>query len=257
MRGDNLMNGVNEQCHESYGVLGISRVSSSKGVNLFGSSVRPHNTIVLKISTAKRRRDFQKDWITDDKTMVEVEMSPSQFAEAITTLNIGCGTPVTIRYVTGDAKNHRSECPDENFRKIAQSELTAEMAELGQKMENLSKNTKELLKGSGVLKKADREQILRDIQQLEQEVRSNIPYVHTCFNSAVSKTMTEAKSELDATVNHIKMSLGEKALATLQHGGGVDVPLLEGGSVEVDAEVVNHSEDEAQKEKPSGYPFGR
>ena len=228
---DDLTSGNGQETHESYGILSLSRVSCSQGQNLFGSSVRPHNIVTLKISTAKRQREFQKDWIHDDKTLIEVEMSPAQFAEAITTMNVGCGTPVTLKYVTGDKSNHRSGCPDENFRRVMQTELKEEMAILGKKLAKLTATTKELLKGSGALKKADREQILNDIDQLEMEVNSNIPFVHECFNEAIDKTMTAAKSELDAVVSHVKMSLGEKAIAELKYGNGgiaVDVPMIEG-----------------------------
>lgn len=226
-----------QEKHESYGLLSLSRVSSSQGVPLFASSVRPHNTIRLTISTAKRERSYNRDWIHNEKTLIEVEMSPAQFAEAITTLNIGVGTPVTLRYVAG---KKMQECPDMDFRVVTQNELKEEMSELGQKIRKLTQDTKELLKGSGALRKADREKILADIDQLEIEVNSNIPFVHQCFNEAVAKTISEAKSELDATVSHIKTSLGEKALAQLQHDGGVSVPLLEEGRV-IEVEEESHN----------------
>ena len=34
--------------HESYGMFGISRVTSSRGTNLFGSSIKHNNTIVIQ-----------------------------------------------------------------------------------------------------------------------------------------------------------------------------------------------------------------
>jgi len=226
--------------HESYGLLSLSRTSSSKGVHLFASSVRPHNTIVLTISEAARTRDYQRDWIYSDKTLIEVEMSPAQFAEAITTMNIGSGTPVTIRRVEG---KKREACPDLDFRVVAQNELKAEMAILGKKIEELSKDAKELLSGSGAMNKADRKKMMDDIDAVITEVRSNIPFVHECFNEAIGKTVAEAKSELDATVSHIKTTLGEKALAQLQHDGGVDVPLLkEGKAIDVEGDTSETSD---------------
>ncbi len=67
---------------------------------MFGSSIMHNN--VIRLST---EREGNEDWFlagTDINDMiVEVEMSYTQFAEAITSLNIGDGIPVTITKVNG------------------------------------------------------------------------------------------------------------------------------------------------------------
>jgi len=88
--------------HESFAMLGITRSSCSFSQNLFGSSIQHSHTIRLKIAPAKIDRMLNRDWFhANTKPYIEVEMSYSQFAEAITSMNVGDGVPVTLRRLDG------------------------------------------------------------------------------------------------------------------------------------------------------------
>jgi len=54
-------------------------------------------------------RELNRDFYFGGKRIVECEMSYSQFAEAITSMNMGTGVPVTIRYIQDKGKIE--ECP--------------------------------------------------------------------------------------------------------------------------------------------------
>ena len=115
--------------HESYGTLEISR-SQRSPTSLFCSSIKHENVIQLRISAAEfhRNRHTHSDLMyalqARKDCYVEVEMSYNQFAEAITSLNRGGGTPVTVRYANG---REMSPCPferkDEQFRAEFSSDL--------------------------------------------------------------------------------------------------------------------------------------
>ena len=83
--------------HPSYGMLGFSRRQGSK-TNLFGSSIQHQNTISMTLRQGEMHRGLNTDWFFGGDVIVEVEMSQAQFAEAITSMNMGSGVPVTIRY---------------------------------------------------------------------------------------------------------------------------------------------------------------
>ena len=216
------------ETHESYGVLQISRVSCSPPVALFGSSIRHGNLISLKICEGKKYRDYQRDRYMDGKTLIEVEMSATQFAEAITSLNVGSGTPVTIHSVTGDkfdekTRRYRERCPEVNAKELATHELKDKMACLAENIEKLAKDAKEILEQKGTtIKSGNKKKLLQDIQFLIQEVRDNIPFAHECFNQSVTKTVTEAKGEIEAAYQTMREKLGDKVLL-----GEIQVPMLE------------------------------
>ena len=215
MRED-ILNQEDEK-HESYGVVGFSRVQVTPPTNLFGSSIKHGNVISLRIGTAKRRRDFQRDWITKDESLIEVTMSATQFADAITSLNVGDGVPCTIDFVKGDVwdkekRRYRTNPPETDFKKRSQGELKKEMSELTERLEKLSNDAKIILESKGTIKAEDKKTLLHGIAMLIQEVNSNIPFVHKCFQGAVEKTVTEAKGEIDATYQAIRERLGDKAI---------------------------------------------
>lgn len=204
--------------HESYGIMSFSRVMGTPR-DLFGSSIQHGDTIEMRLSTAEARRDFQKSYYREDKRIITVEMSQAQFAEAITTMNIGDGVPVTIKRLMG---KDVSDPPEVNFRKRAQSELKTEMNELGELVEKLSKDAKEILtrKGSPI-NAGEKDKLLKDLMFLVQEIQSNIPFAHECFVNAVEETVTDAKAEVDACLTSLRDRVGQAAL-----DGKIKVPAL-------------------------------
>jgi hypothetical protein len=206
--------------HESYGMIGVSRTHGTE-TSLFGSSVKHHTTIRLTIHTCKLSRDHQKNHYFSDKLLAEVEMSASQYADMISSPNIGDGVPCTVRYISGDEKR-RERPPDVNFKKQAGKDLKEEMQHLGDNLKELKKKAKDILGKKGNVKVGEKKELLRAIEVVEMELTKNLPYVHDCFNEAIERTMTEAKAEMEATVQGIKEQLGNKALAE-----EIKTPLLE------------------------------
>lgn len=86
--------------HPSYGMLQISRVNGT--TTLFRSSLEHHNYIVLKVCRAEVLVGGADDCVLDDEKLIEIIMSETQFARAITSMNVGPGVPVTISAVMGE-----------------------------------------------------------------------------------------------------------------------------------------------------------
>jgi len=96
--------------HESYGMLGFYRVQGTDRP-LFGSSLKHNNTIRLTLKTGVHSRNLNRDWYYGGRTLFEVEMSASQFADLVSNMNVGDGVPVTIKRKENELI---SECPFEN-----------------------------------------------------------------------------------------------------------------------------------------------
>ena len=152
--------------HESFAMMGISRVNCNKGQPLFGSSILHNNTIKLKIAPAKIDRHLNRDWFHTTRTpYIEVEMSYSQFAEAITALNVGDGIPVTLKYLNG---KEIEECPYLDKRQMFEQEFKKEMKDLHDKLATLTEKTEAILSDKKVPTKADKETILNEITSLRK-----------------------------------------------------------------------------------------
>jgi hypothetical protein len=86
------------EVHPAFGLIGASRVSNSPpGSVLFDSDIRHQHSVVVRVSTATRKRDLSHDWIHQDKEFLEVEMSEAQWASFVSSMNVGSGVPCTIR----------------------------------------------------------------------------------------------------------------------------------------------------------------
>jgi hypothetical protein len=206
--------------HESFGLVGFARVQGSPGP-LFGSSIRHHNFIRLRLQTARRTRDLNCYWYSGDKMIAEVDLSATQFADLLTSMNVGDGVPCTIRWAEG---REMEECPAVDQREMFRNEFKADMRKVAKNAADLEEFVASLPKQKSV-KKSDLEKIGHDLATLLQHIRSNLPFVHDQFNEAMDKTANEAKGEVEAFIQTKLATLGLAALRE-QVGGGSD--MLEG-----------------------------
>lgn len=198
----------NKEEHESYGMLGFSRVSGGHS-NLFGSSIKHQQTIRMVLKHAVKERGLNRDWYYGKKQIVEVEMSQNQFAELITSMNVGDGVPVTIRWLNGKSMEN---CPEENKRELFEKEFEDRMIELNERLGKLTEDAERILNEKSAPKKSDKELILKQLQSFRQELSSNIPFVASQFNEQMDKTVAEAKGEVEAFVMNKVHSLGIEGL---------------------------------------------
>lgn len=194
--------------HPSFGMLSISRIQGNSGY-LFGSEIQARNFIELKLSTATLERDLTSDWYHSEEELFIVKMSPNQFSELITTMNIGEGVPVTIERVM---------CEDVEQCSTIESKKSYTQAQFKQRMDNflveINKNqerAKEIIKKKN-LSKDDQEQLNRHMEKINQEVKSNIPFFLGCFQEVMDKVVLDAKAEIDSALLHSVVEAGIKVL---------------------------------------------
>jgi hypothetical protein len=206
------------QTHPSYGMVGFSRVHvGGKGVNLFGSSVRQSEVIALKVSTGQVRRDLARNWYTDVESIVEVYMSPNQFAELITHLNSGAGIPCTI---TRNGNKSVPPCPEFDERQQFEEEFKDDVKKIMSRTASLIADVEERFKKKSI-GVGDKEAILQELALIRQDIEQNLPFVQTQFNEAIDKTATEAKATVEAFVEN---KIREAGLEHLTARPMIDLP---------------------------------
>ncbi|HSN25117.1 MAG TPA: hypothetical protein VLT45_02495 [Kofleriaceae bacterium] len=199
-----------EREHESYGILHISRMSSTGAVRLFGSPLATHyGSIRLSISKGKWIHGLHHDrFFGMSKDHIEIEMSAAQFADAITSLNIGSGTPCTVRYIAGrrieDPPDHMTEA--EHIRENFGATLEKHVNRTSEYRKRIDKLTEKL--GAKA-----REEIRIALDCMEQALASNVPFVVKQFQEATTRITTSAKAEVEAFVTHAVRAAGLAAIA--------------------------------------------
>ena len=198
--------------HESFGMLQISRISG-RSSNLFGSSIKHQHFIELRICPGYKKRHGNEDWLSPTMIpYITVQMSNSQFAEAITSLNLGSGTPVTIKSIMDmpSKKLIKFEgCPDENKVKRFDDEFTEEMNSL---VSELKQHRTEIQELSARLPKKYQTEIDNKIDRLFNKIRDTVPFIKKQFTEQMDKTILESKGEIEGFFLHKVHDLGVKKL---------------------------------------------
>ena len=192
--------------HGSYGNLNIYRSTGEKRT-LFGSDLKQGNTINLEISLSELTRGINNDWYYPYEKLIQIEMSPVQFAEAITNMNTN-GVPCTIKMFDG---KRIDECPEVNKGEIFKKEFTQTLNGTTSIAKNLVKEVAEKFKKK-TLNKSDKEEIMSMLNKIYQNLGSNLDYMVDCCKKQVDKTVVEGKSEVEAYIMNRVNTLGLKAL---------------------------------------------
>ena len=139
-----------------------------------------------------------------------MEMSYTQFAEAITSLNIGEGIPVTITKVNG---TFVEPCPYSDRQKVMRREVDEATRDLVRQLEKRSEEIEKLLDEKRVLSREDRRNIVSTLKNVRQELKSNIPYLQKLFAEQMDKTVTEAKGEFETYLQNKMNSIALAAIS--------------------------------------------
>ena len=195
--------------HPSYGLLQFSRMSGGL-TNLFGSSIQHKDTIRLCISECDVKRDLSTDWYHDNGRIIDVEMSYSQFAEAITSMNMGNGVPVTIRWVRGEGRIE--PCPFTDKKQQFEEEFKHRLDKANETANQLILNVEKLFEEKKNLTKNDKNEILSMLTKIYQSINGNSDFMYRMFNEQMDKTTTEAKGEIEAFMQNKINSIAQAAL---------------------------------------------
>lgn len=182
--------------HPSYGMISFSRENCTPATALFGSSIKHGNPIRMVLSHANIKRGLNKDWYHAKGRIAEIEMSQSQFVDAITSLNMGDGVPCTIMFTERDG--YMPAC--DFISKIEQfrGEFSDHLSGIKNNLDENIKAVEEILETRKTLRKSDREAILSALYSARQDIGSNTNFVVDSFNEQMDKTVTEAKGEIES-----------------------------------------------------------
>lgn len=195
--------------HPSYGTLAFSRRSGGSMV-LFGTSIEHKDVIDMRLYHANITRGLHEDRIYGNKLIAEVEMSYSQFAEAITSLNMGSGVPVTIRWTEKDGEI--PPCDFVSKRDQFVNEFKEKRKKATDESQQLIKDVAELFSQKNALTKADKDAILNKLHHLNMDIGCNMDFIADQFNEQMDKTVMEAKGEIEAFMQNKVNTIATAAL---------------------------------------------
>ena len=180
--------------HPSYGQLEVSRCSSSGAHPLYGSSIKHRETLRIQLYSSSAKRSLSNNWYHPGRTMFEIEVSPSQWAEFISSIGNGGGVPCTIRFAEGKRVD---DPPFISERANSDTEFDATVKSVFAKLDQMLEEVENLL-GKPSVTKADRLKIKELLYSARQELMSNLAFVKDQFTEQMDKTVLSAKGEIEA-----------------------------------------------------------
>jgi len=188
------------------GQIVASRVHGTS-MDLYGSPI-PHNEAVLiSVHHSCKNEDTGRDWyFNTGNPIVELYLSPHQWAEFLTRMNVGSGTPCTIRYTERNGYVPPAAIP-ETKRLDGSVEIEEATKTVQAKMSNLIK-TIEGLAAKGKAGKRELDALLHDAKCERDNIRPNMQFVLKMIKERASYFVAAAKMEIAALIEsapHIKM----------------------------------------------------
>jgi len=199
------------ETHESYGMVGIHRQTGGHP-SLFGSSIKHNAQIAITVKRAEKNRHLNTDWYHGRGTLIEIVMSPTQFAEMITSLNVGDGIPCTLRHVSDGPLKEMERPPEVKQRQIFEDEFKKDMKSITQTIYGDVDEAQGLMLKKGTITVKERQKVSNIIGRIVGHVRDHLPFIQSQFNEAMDKTVLEAKGEVEAFVTNKVTSLGIESL---------------------------------------------
>jgi len=200
------------ESHPSYGLLSIVR-GVTNAVSLFASSITHNNVIRMYVRNAEVARELNNDYIysASGPPLIELEMSMEQFANAITSMNMGDGVPVTIKYI----KDHEPipPCPYTNKTQQFEDEFDQNIKDGQKELAALIGKTTELFNTKKALTIAEKKEIMGNLQHIQRLLTESQSFLYTQFNEQMHKTVNEAKLEIEAYATNTLINIANNAIS--------------------------------------------
>lgn len=196
---------MTKERHPSFGQISASRVSSNPAQPMYGSAIRHGHYIILNISTSEMHRNLSQEWYHDKEEIIRIRMSEHQFAQFITSLNIGGGTPCTIERLQGKGIEAP---PIPNEVSQIHKEFAETAADVAKALADAQKRLDAMLQPGGKASKAELNALRGELDTAVREMQSNLPFVAKQFAEAVEHTVSEAKGAIEAYMAHAAAKAG-------------------------------------------------
>ena len=183
------------------GLIQINRTYGGRNI-LFGSNI-PHDTCMkLTISQAYIDRNFNENHYYPKNKLIEIELSPSQYAEMITNLNHGVGVPCTItRFMEERVPNDLKLNDELNLVKTEYAKAVDKI------MDEIRNTIYEIPDDKSMSPKKIRD-LKHDLANMLYRLTQEAPFMKERFDETLDKIFVEAKASIDDTINLTLSNIG-------------------------------------------------
>lgn len=194
---------------KSYGMIQACKISGGDG-KFFGSDVSAYSYIEITLRQGSIKRELGHDWYSAEKDLITVKLTPIQWAEFLTTMNVGYGVPCTVT---------RVGCEHVPFKDVEKTkietmeeEIDAESEKLVDVLSSARSIVMELLASNKISKTVGKDLLFKIEGPLSKLREGNKSFYAERRKEEVAKMVTAAKAEVEAFITHKVYSTGIQAL---------------------------------------------
>lgn len=222
--------------HPAYGVVTIHKINGTQ--TLFGSDFEHQACVEIKVRAAQHVRRLSSDWYHGREELVAFKLSFAQFANLLSHMNAGDGTPCTIEHVGREYKPYLPPptASSERFKSEHAETLKDALRELAE-LDEIASNPK--------IPAGIRSDLLSKIRQARQELKDNLGFVADQFERHVETNVDKAKFEVDS---YVAMAVERVGLDALRSGSSGSPALTVPKNLFIGDDVSLHSADKKERE---------
>lgn len=188
--------------HESYGMIQVSKYTGTS--DFYGSDIKHNNGITITISKSSVERDLSRERFSQEKELIQIDMSNNQFVDAITSGMNTTGVPCTIKSINGERINQIKHIEDKKF--LFMDEMDTTQKEFINRISDIEK----LLEGNIEKRKSD--EIKHQLKILKSHISSNTNFVMNQFEESMEKVVTESKHSISSYIDQKIISTGLESM---------------------------------------------
>jgi len=203
--------------HPSFGRLTVSRISG-KFDNLVGVDFEQGHAIEITLGESSLERDLGRNWWYGGKSIAQVRMTETQFAQFITNIGRGEGTPCTIVYRCTEGFERMPEPPK---HMLDLEQLKNETVKPLTELEGLLKVAADVLGDKELMKKAEgRDRAKAAIERARQNITSSLKFYLEQTLETIQEAADKTKLEIEAYAENVVRQYGLDAINAARSAGG-------------------------------------
>ena len=200
--------------HPAFATIGASRISGRTA--LFGSNIGHDGYVRITINEARMYRSgYSENIHSSTKAVAVVELSEAQWVGLVSRMNMGSGTPCTLRYHRGEDELIRvAELPDpEKASERMTSQIDEMLSGSAKNQDEAAAKILDMLESR--LPKKTFDEVKRTLDVAMGHGQSTRNFQHKCLTETKERLTTEAKIEIDAMINAAVTRMGLESIQQL------------------------------------------
>lgn len=194
--------------HPAYAQIAASRVQGH--AHLYGTDFAHQHYVTITIRRSELHRSLNSDRASARDELIEVALSEAQWATFVSTLNSGMGVQCTM-LMERDQQGKIKMVPGIIPVTQRHAQFAGEMKATLQKAREYLKKARQVVFGAKISNKL-KEEIDSELSMVEMNIGSNVEFVAKQFDSHMTNTTEQAKTEIHAYAENVLRATGVKAL---------------------------------------------